>query len=450
MIEHLVDKLIEKAKSRVDELEVYLVKSKTRSFTIANDRIIESSSTVDMDVGIRGSIGRKTGAIRLNNLPEDPDRILDLLVSVIKSSPEDPYYPGLPVDTKPVKTRLAFDEKIASMSEEEIVEFLEYTMNKLKEPALKHGVDSVVVTEGMLYTATGEVLFANSKGVFRRDEKTGLMTWLVVNTSRAGSSSDYTFTYAKSVFDPREAEKEALESGERALLFFNSTPVESGEYDIVFEPSITGLILSYSLAPAFSGLNILENRSPLKNKIGEKVFGEEVSIIDDPLLHGGTGSRGFDDEGIATYTKRVVDKGVFNIVLHSYYTARRMNTESTGNGLRGHPAAQPLPGFTNLVLEPRSGELEEFVRDVKKGIVVYEVIGYWMSDPFTGNVKATVTHGLLVENGRVVKPVKGVVIGGNIYEWLSQNLGCIGRDNVVVMNTSTPTLWIKNVRVAGK
>jgi len=80
-----------------------------------------------MDVGIRGSIGRKTGAIRLNNLPEDPDRILDLLVSVIKSSPEDPYYPGLPVDTKPVKTRLAFDEKIASMSEEEIVEFLEYT-----------------------------------------------------------------------------------------------------------------------------------------------------------------------------------------------------------------------------------------------------------------------------------------------------------------------------------
>jgi PmbA protein len=94
--------------------------------------------------------------------------------------------------------------------------------------------------------------------------------------------------------------------------------------------------------------------------------------------------------------------------------------------------------------------VDEYIRDMKKGLIVFEVIGQWMSDPVTGGVKATVTHGLLIENGEVLKPVKGLVVSGNIYDWLSVNLVEIGEDVEIIGNNVVPSLWVKNVRVAGK
>mgnify|MGYP001626257640 CR=1 FL=1 len=73
-----------------------------------------------------------------------------------------------------------------------------------------------------------------------------------------------------------------------------------------------------------------------------------------------------------------------------------------------------------------------------------------MSDFVTGTAKATITHGLLVEGGRVVRPVKGVVIGGNVYEWLSSNLVGVGKDVVVYSNFAAPSIWIRGAKVAGQ
>jgi PmbA protein len=82
--------------------------------------------------------------------------------------------------------------------------------------------------------------------------------------------------------------------------------------------------------------------------------------------------------------------------------------------------------------------------------VVYEVIRHWMSDPFTGSIKATVTHGVLVENGAPAKPVKGVVLGDNVYDWLSKSLVEVGSDIEVHGNIASPTIWVREVKVAGK
>jgi PmbA protein len=451
VVDDVIERIIARSTERgLSELEVYVVKTNIRVFTVANDKIIEASSSVDHDIGLRGSIGKRVGAIRLNNLPRNPDEALDSLIPVVKSSPEDPYWSGFASDAKaPLKVE-AYDPRIGKMTEEEYVELLKATMERLKEPGLRRGVEKAFVAEGLLMASDLEVTISNTHGVCRSMKKSIVTIWLTLNILKNGSQSDYGLVYNKGILDQGELERKALESGERALLFFNSKPIESGEYEVVFEPTQTGLILQFSLAPAFSGLNILENRSPLRSKLGEVVFSDKVSIRDNPELRGGVGTRGFDDEGVATSNKRVVDKGVFKTILHSHYTAKRMNTDSTGNGIRTHPAAQPQPGFTNLELEPGSGNLEEFTRDLKKGIVVYDIIGYWMSDPFTGSVKATVTHGLLVENGVVVKPVKGVVIGGSIYDWLSRNLVSVGGDSVVNGNASTPSILISSVKVAGK
>ncbi|MEM0368454.1 MAG: TldD/PmbA family protein [Desulfurococcaceae archaeon] len=444
------EKLIQKAVGAgLSEVEVYAVRSTIRQFKVSNDKIIDVVYREDEDIGLRGAVNKKTGSMRINTIQVDIDSIVKKLVSIVKASPEDPYWVGFPLNTEIVVQSSSYDDKIANMNEEEYVEILRNTMDKFKEPALLKGASKVSIAEGSFTVLEAEISILNSNGIMRSGLRSSVQMWLGLYVEKNGLQADKSFVYERSKLDEKLLLEKAFEEGEKALLFLNSSPIESGVYDVIFDPITTGEIITSSLAPAFSALNILENRSPLKNKLGEKVFNEKLVLIDDPTVDSATGSRSFDDEGVPTRTKHVVDKGILKTLLHSYYTAKRMNVEPTGNGLRSHPASQPLPGFTNIVISPGRGSIDEFVHDVRRGLIVYEIIGQWMSDPVTGSVKATVTHGLLVERGSVTRAVKGVVIGGNIYDMLSNELIEIGSDIEIVGNTVTPSIWIKDVKVAG-
>lgn len=444
------DVLVKKAFSKgLNEIEIYAVDSLITEFKVANDKIIESTRRKELDIGIRGAVGKKVGGIRVNALT-DIDLVLDRLVSIIKASPEDPYWSGFPPTMKPLAKISTLDERTVSMSEEEYVELLKNTMDKFKEPAISKGASKAVVVEGSFDISRQDITIINSNGVYSQEAYSGVLLWLTLSVEKNGSQSDKSLVYYRNRINQEEIVRRAVEEGERSLLFFDSKPVDSGIYEIILNSTTAGAILSTSLSPAFSALNILENRSPIKDKHGKTIVSEKVTIIDNPFLDTATGTRSFDDEGIPTRTKLVVDKGVFTTILQSYYTSRRMNMDPTGNGIRQSPSMQPIPGFNNFVLEGRAGSVEDFISQVDHGLVVFEVIGYWMSDPVTGSVKATVTHGLLVERGNILRPVKGVVIGGNIYDWLSKNLVEIGEDTEIIGNTSVPSIWIRNVRVAGK
>lgn len=445
------EKLIKKAiEAGLSEVELYAIRNNFKQFRVSNDKIIEVIHREDEDIGLRGAVGKRTGSIRVNTLKLDVESIVKRLLNIIKSSPEDPYWVGFPSDTKLVVQVSTYDDKAVDMDEEEYVDILRNTMDKFKEPVLSKGASKASVVEGSFNISRVDITLMNSNGLERHGSRSIVQIWLGLFIEKNGSQADKSFIYERSKLDEKLLEKKAVEEGGKALLFLNSSPVESGIYDVIFDPVTMGEIIVSSLAPAFSALNVLENRSPLKNKLGQKIFNEKVELLDDPTVDSATGSRSFDDEGIPTKNKYVVSKGVLETWLHSFYTARRMNVEPTGNGLRQHPASQPLPGFTNIVLKPVGGSMEDFVRDVKRGIVIYEIIGQWMSDPVTGGVKATVTHGLLVENGDILRAVKGVVIGGNIYDLLSGGLIEIGKDVEIVGNTVAPSVWVKNVRIAGK
>ena len=443
--------LVEKAITRgLDEVEVYSVHTLTRLFSIVNDKVWESTVTEDYDIGLRGALGKRVGAIRLNALSIGVHEVLEKLYAVVKSSPEDPHWSGFPGAVGATSPVTCYDDKTAKMSEKELVESLKYTMEAFKAPALRRGVERTTITEGVLSVQEYEISIVNSHGVEKSTRCSGVLLWLVLSVAKGGYTADKTLFYSKRGLDLRELEKKAITEGELTLFFLGASALSSGVYDVVLAPTVAGELLEYSLAPAFSALNILEGRSRLKGKLGEVVFNDAVTLLDDPSLDLAMGTRPFDDEGIPTSRKPVVEKGVFRAVLHSYYTARRMGVSPTGNGIRQHAAASPTPRFTNLVLSPGKGSLEDFTRDVARGVVIYEVIGHWMSNPITGAVKATVTHGALVEAGNVVKPIKGVVIGGDIYEWLSSKLAGVGSDLEVIGTLATPSLWIRGVKVAGQ
>lgn len=442
---------VSKALSRgLDEVEVYTVKTRTISYTIAKDRIAEGSVGESKSIGITGVVDKRLGSIHVNAEEYELEKVLDKLVSIARSSPQDPRWSGFPSEVRKPSEALCLDKNIEPMDEERFADLIEALVNSFKEPVLNKGVEKAEVTEGSFVAQLEDISVLNSNGLEAHSRCTRVSIWLTLSVEKSGYSSDKSFAYVKRKLDSAELMKLANEEGEKALLFFNSTPIESGSYDVILTPEVASLILSYALIPAFSALDFMERRSPLAGKLGQEVLSPQVTLIDNPLLPLETFTRPFDDEGVGTTVKTLVEKGVARNLLHNYYTASFFQTEPGGNGFRSSPGSRPLPRRTNVILEPGKGDPYEFSKDVRSGLIVYEVIGYWMSNPYTGNTKATVTHGLLVKNGEVVKPVKGVVIAGNVYEWLGGKLVAIGSDEVCYQGILTPSIWIRGVNVAGE
>ena len=195
--------------------------------------------------------------------------------------------------------------------------------------------------------------------------------------------------------------------------------------------------------------SVQKNRSPWKDKIGQQVASENFNLIDDGTLEAGFRTRPFDDEGIATRKTPVVENGVLKGFLYDTYTANKEGKESTGNAFRSYNSV-PLPAPSNLLLKPGDAEREEIIEETKKGLLVVDTIGEWLSNPVSGEMSATVVVGYLIENGEIKKPVKGIMISGNFHHIIKQEIELIGKDITNIGGIYAPTIKIREMTIAGK
>lgn len=452
ILSNLAEKIVSKAREKgLDDLEFYGRWSRSLEVKISRNRIKEISSNETVEYGVLGAIGKKLGSIGSQDLNMDPGQLIDRLVSVIKASQEDPSWKGFAKNYGRGVSGKGFDDKIVNMGPDQVIDTLNNIIDTVRDTAIKHGAEEVLISEGGYEVVVGGVLIGNINGEEQYGEYTLNAAFYEVKSRKGGEeSSYYGFTYDRK-YDLEEALNDAKRAGEYSIKFIGAKPVEAGEYTVMLDPYMTGLFLQVALEPAFSALNIQENRSPLKNKIGSQILSENIDILDDPTIDWGLGTRPFDDEGIATTKKLLVEKGVLKTYLYNYYTAMRENRSSTGNGVRRSVSSPTTPSSLNFVVSVRGSLMseDELIREIKKGLIVHGMIGYWMSNPVNGSTQATVSHGLLVENGEIKRPVKGVVIGGNIYEWLGKNMVGVGREVRKVYNIYTPAILVEKVRVAG-
>ncbi len=448
----LANKLFnELTKQGVEEAEFYGSWSRDIILEIANNKVKTITTRETGEYGIRGSIGKRVAGIASSNLNPDPREIAERLTSIIKSSPEDKDWRGFAKNYSRGVLAKTFDKRIDEISIEEVLELVKHYMNTSIEAAKKKGAEETVIAEGMIHLGTGGVVVANSDGEHLYSEHTGLGLFYIVKSRKNDEESSFTVFHIDRRLDEERLEREAKRGGEYSVLFINAKPVESGTYKLLLDQYNVAKFIDTVLEPAFSALNVQEGRSPLRNKLGSKILYEGLSIIDDPSIDWGVNSRSFDDEGIPTTRKYIVRNGVLETYLYNYYTAGREGKRSTGNGFRRSPASPTTPRATNLVFQSdKAWSWDELVAEIDRGLIIHDMIGYWMSNPVNGAVQATITHGLLVEKGEIKHPVKGVVIGGNIYEWLGENLVATGKELLNVGSLYVMPLLIDKVSVAGK
>ncbi|HEY4712420.1 MAG TPA: TldD/PmbA family protein [Dehalococcoidia bacterium] len=217
---------------------------------------------------------------------------------------------------------------------------------------------------------------------------------------------------------------------------------------IIFTPHGVASALLPPLMLAFNGKAVFEGASPLKDKLGEQVFDKKLSLWDDATVAYGVGSYPFDDEGVPGQRLPLVANGVVANFLYDLQTAALAGTHSPGNGRRA--SGFPSPAISSLILERGDVSFQAMVKDMKKGLIVEQVMGAEQGNLLGGDFGGNVLLGYKVENGEIVGRVKDTMIAGNVYQVLKELLGIGQEARWVGGILQTPPLYCSSVSVTTK
>ena len=231
-------------------------------------------------------------------------------------------------------------------------------------------------------------------------------------------------------------------AAERAVSRLGNVKIAPGRYPVLFEPRVAGSLLGH-FAAAITGSSIARKSSFLMGKLGEPVFGNGITIHDDPLRKRGLRSRAFDGEGLPVRAMDIVADGVLTTWLATSADARQLGIEPTGHAVRGVSGA-PGAGPSNLYLSAGSRTREDLLAAFPRAILVTELIGQGVNG-VTGDYSRGAA-GFLLENGEIAGPVAEITIASNLKD-MFLNLEP-GNDLRFRRGVDSPTVLVPEMTVA--
>ena len=244
--------------------------------------------------------------------------------------------------------------------------------------------------------------------------------------------------------DLEGAKSIGAEAARRTIDKLGAKKVPSCEVPVIFDPDAGRALLSL-LFSCVNGHAIYRTQSYLCGREGDSIASDIVTIVDDPLLVRGPGSRPFDGEGLPSRKNVVVDGGVLKTYLLDTYSARKLDKASTGSATRG-TGGTPSVGPTNFHLLRGDRAPEDILKETAEGLYVTGMMGFGFN-AVTGDFSRG-AEGFWIEKGEKVKPVGEITISLNFNE-LWSSIDAIGDDLVAKAGMATPTFRVRRMTVAG-
>jgi PmbA protein len=238
----------------------------------------------------------------------------------------------------------------------------------------------------------------------------------------------------------------------------NPQKIDSDKYSIIFEPYSVGELLAFVVASNFNFKTFSEKKSCFSNNFEEKIATEQLSLIDDPHIPEGIGTKSVDDEGIETQRINLIEKGIFKNTFSNLFDSYKEGKQSSGNASRlGSPmgrSSEPIPISAPHNLKINSGDTsqEDMIKDTKHGLLVGRLWYTYAVNPIKGDFSCTARSGIrIIENGEIKGPGKSVRIIHNL-PVLLQNISAIADDEKNVLQWAslpsiTPTIKADGIKV---
>ncbi len=207
-------------------------------------------------------------------------------------------------------------------------------------------------------------------------------------------------------------------AAERALSRLGARKIATREVPVLFESTLAaGLLGGY--VQATSGGSLYRKASFLQDSLHQAVFPDHIDVSEDPHVRRGKGSAPFDDEGVRTQARKVVDAGVVQGYFLSSYSARKLGMPTTGNAGGSHNLS-----LTSRLTQP-GDNLDAMLRKLHRGLFVVELMGQGVNQ-VTGDYSRGAA-GFWVEGGVIAYPVHEITIAGNLRE-MFKGIVAVGAD----------------------
>lgn len=368
------------------------VVSQNQQLRFSNNEIDIAKTWNESAVIVFLVVDNKVVTTEIRNLDALEDT-LKTLVKLAKISRENPDYAGIaqgPFTYNSVKS----DPRLKGLTD--VSDYVTAAINKATEHA--------ETTAGTLFLTNEDIFLCSSGGIEAQDEHTSIELSIRAFSQKEASGHSVACSPMLKDFNPEKAGEEA---GDIAKLAENPVQGEEGVFDVVFSPLFFGSVLSYSMEMT-SAFSVLAGRSMYVGKIGEKVASDCVTIVDTPS---GMKLHRFDDEGVPTREKTIIEKGILKTYLHNTSTAAKLKTETTANA--GLVTPEPL----NFHISPGDYTKDEIFQEIDHGLYLTNTWYTRFQNMQTGDFSTIPRDAiLLIEKGEIAGSLKNIRVSDNMMQ----------------------------------
>lgn len=431
--------------------EAYVSDTESIQVTV-NARAVEQMSAVkEAGIGVRVLRDSKMAFGSTNDLSKEAvGGMVDGLVKKVVYHTADEFniIPGKD-DGALASDRLGYEDLGSYDPQVAEVPVQEKTQTALRMEAAGLGFSPKIAGSMMAVyqDGTSYVYLANSSGISGWFRQSGCGGGVEFTAAEGESRESGSFT--KGVvkwadFDPEEVGRKAAEN---AVSMLGAKPIASAEMPMVVHPEI-GTQLWAFIAGMLSADSVQKGRSLFAEKVGTEVASKGFTLIDDGRLRGGFSTAPVDGEGVATQTTPLIVDGVLKTYLYDCYTARKGKAKSTGNHTRGGYGSAGGIGTTNLYLKPGDAASEAIFAGIDRGFYLTVVLGLFAAIDAASGDFSIPSAGFMIEKGKKTTPVRGVTIGGNLFE-LMKAVDKVGNDLTWFQSLGSPTFSVSSVKIGG-
>jgi PmbA protein len=399
-------------------------------------------------IGVRVFFGQRSASTYSSDFSAAGiERMLKSALELAKICSEDPYS-GIPDAAKLGSLSGDLDlyhEDVYSLPGAERIEYARRAEKAAldADPRIKNS------DGGSFDAATGRKVLANSHGFageYRRSYCSVAVVPIAQNEDeRGGMQRDYWYSVARSLTKLDSAEQVGKEAARRTLRRLGARKVKTADVPVILDPMVASSMLEH-IFEGVNGDSIYRGASFLAGKLGEKIAGANVTVVDDGTIPGGFGTTPFDGEGIPTRRTVVIENGILKSYLLNTYTAKKLGLETTANASRGL-AGTPGIGPGNYFLQPGTRAPMQIIADIKDGLYITEFLGHG-ANLVTGDYSRGAS-GMWIVNGELAYPVEEITVAGNLKDMFN-NISEIGCDLEFRGSVASPTIRIDGLTVGGE
>jgi PmbA protein len=431
----------------VNDAEVFAVRSRTLSVYVDDNAIKNVEEKTDQGLSVRVIRAKKVGqaSSTYSNI-RDSESCAVKAVKLAGVSQPDPVFKSFPLSEKGAEVPNVYDRAVSGMDADTITDLAKSIV------ASAVAAEKIKVPSGLIRVAAIQSMLVNTNGVETENRNTMIYAHFTSMTEgqKPGEGVRSFFSPHLAGFDTADFGKHL---GQGAVDSMKAVPFK-GEKTVIIPPIELQELLSSTVSYSVSAENVQRHRSVWAESVGKEVASPNITMLDDPFDAKGMLSCGYDDEGVRTSRKVLIDRGVLKTFLYDSYNAQKAGVKPTGNAIRRSSIdSQNLyrNGIdidpVNLIVKPGTKSLEQVIAGIDDGLMIGRLASADASG-ITGAFGLEIRCAYVIEKGAIIGTVNHALAAGNMYDAL-KNVREVANDTTVIRSGILPSVAFEGIEIIG-